>query len=107
MQNKLERPVFNMMEEITKKVVVDLNFQFDNMIIEGLKRKGFEFLNKFQCEDFIRKRCKICEDEKSKERVFYVDDTPFLVEINSYKLPLVEEKDGNFKVTASEIYKYL
>lgn len=53
--------------------------QLDNACIEGLKRKGFEFEHPYELEMFVKERCR-CEDNiHSKEKVYFVDETPFLL----------------------------
>jgi hypothetical protein len=61
----------------------DLNRQLEDSVIEGLKRKGFEFKHKLELETFVKERCR-CEDNVDlKERVYYVDNIPFF--LHNYK----------------------
>lgn len=74
---------FDMANEISNNIHNDLMNQFDDAIIEGLKRKGFEFKNKLKLETFVKERCR-CEDNiYLKERTYYVDDIPFF--LHNYK----------------------
>jgi len=65
---------FNFQNEICGKLSSD----FDSIILEGLKRKGFTFNNRETTEDFIKGRCKKVEHTNSNEHFFLVDGTPFL-----------------------------
>lgn len=80
-------------EEATKRLYSNLHSKFDELFIEGLKRKGFEFDNLIETEEFVKHRC-ICEDNTLKsERIFYVDEVPFF--LHRYKteveIPALDE----------------
>lgn len=82
-----------------------LNKQLEDYFIEGLKRKGFEFKHKAELQAFIKERCR-CEDNISlKQRVYYVDNTPFF--LHNYKhTPSIT--DTEYKITANlGTYDYL
>lgn len=56
-----------------------LNKQLEYYIIEGLKRKGFEFENRMELENFIRSNCR-CEDRPDiKQRTYFANDIPFFL----------------------------
>jgi len=65
-----------------------LNKKLEDLIIEGLKRKGFKFENRHELEQFIKSNCR-CEDRMDiKQRTYFVNDIPFflhLYEINPIK----------------------
>lgn len=64
---------------LNEKMQVELTRKIDDVCVEGLRRKGFEFNNPMEIEAFIKERCR-CEDNiHFKERVYYVDETPFLL----------------------------
>lgn len=61
-----------------RMIAVALAKQMDDVFIEGLRLKGFEFMGRHEVETFVRKRCR-CEDNiELKQRMYYVDDAPFL-----------------------------
>jgi len=66
-------------KEFIKKTIKS----FDNLIIEGLKRKGYEFKNHLELTKFIKERCKCTDNILTNEKVYYVDDTPFF--LHKYK----------------------
>jgi len=61
------------------RISSELNKKLEDYIIEGLKRKGFEFENRLELETFIKNNCR-CEDTlHKKERVYFANDTPFFL----------------------------
>ena len=57
----------------------ELNKKLEDYIIEGLKRKGFEFENRLELETFIKNNCRCEETPHKKERVYFANDTPFFL----------------------------
>ena len=87
----------------------DLNKKLEDYIIEGLKRKGFEFKHKIELEEFVKERCR-CEDNIDlKEKIYYVDNIPFF--LHNYKsepLQMPSITDREYKLTANlGTYAYL
>lgn len=69
------------MHQAAESLAQSINKQIDDALLEGLKRKGFDFTDKQRqdVEEFIKKYCK-CEDNiNHKEKVYYVYDKPFMV----------------------------
>jgi hypothetical protein len=64
--------------EITKTLTEKLINNFENIIIQGLKNKGFEFKNKNELENFIKTRCRKEDYLLKKQAIYFVDDAPFL-----------------------------
>lgn len=91
----MELPKFDFMSEAMNSLYNDLNNQLETAIIEGLKRKGFEFDDKLELELFIKNRCR-CEDNIDlKERVYYIDDIPFFLHKYEIKMdlnPITEDR---------------
>ncbi len=80
-----------------------LNQQLENYIIEGLKRKGFEFQNKSELENFIKSNCK-CEDRTDlNQRTYFVNDTRFLLHCYEVKidLNLIPNYKGEVKMSVN------
>jgi hypothetical protein len=67
------------LENINNKILNGIVASLDNYILEGLKRKGFEFKDRFEIEMFIKENCKVVDNEKLKEKTFYVNKTPFFL----------------------------
>ena len=96
------------MIRLEKQITEKLSNQIDNIIIEGLKMKGFEFENENDLHDFIKQKCS-CEDDLAKQqRVYFVNDIPFL--LHNYEIviePITKENNG-IKISANYgTYKYL
>lgn len=69
------------MHQAADSLAYSINKQIDDAVVEGLKRKGFDFTNapRQDLEEFIKRHCK-CEDNiHHQERMYYVYDKPFLV----------------------------
>lgn len=66
-------------DKIIKEASDQLSVKLDEVIIEGLKRKGFEFYNKHDITHFIKERCESKVFLELKQKVFYVDGNPFLL----------------------------
>lgn len=91
-----------MINKLTDELINDLNNKLDNIIIEGLKLKGFEFCNKSQLENFINQHCMCFDDSINREKTYYVYGEPFL--LHCYALPPLELPliiNGKFEVKAS------
>lgn len=92
-----------------KHLTDNLNEKLEDLVIEGLKRKGFEFKHKIELEAFIKERCR-CEDNiYLKEKVYYVDNKPFF--LHNYKiepLQIPSITDEGCRITANlGAYTYL
>lgn len=53
--------------------------KIDAVCIEGLKRKGFEFKNNLELESFIKTNCRCEHNIATSEKVYFVNDIPFLL----------------------------
>jgi len=95
------------MEEIYHKMLREMLTQVDNVIIEGLKRKGFTFLTRRDLNYFIELRC-TCEDFPHKKlKVFLVDDEPFLHHWYESDAQVKQDEFGETYVTLTHgSYKY-
>lgn len=93
-----------MINEIINQIAKNLSDKFDDLIIEGLKNKGYIFNNRLQTENFIKEYCR-CEDNINiQQRIYYVKDIPFLL----YNYELKIEYGENNSITASSgTYKIL
>lgn len=88
-------------ENITSNLVNDLSNKFDSLLIEGLKRKGFIFSSKEDILSFVKENCR-CEDFKEREeRVYYVNDNPFLLHNYKIDIPVIEQINDNITIRAN------
>lgn len=83
----IDLPNYDIIHDVIGRLHRDLNRQLEESVIEGLKRKGFEFKHPLELEKFVKERCR-CEDNVYlKERVYYVDDIPFF--LHNYKSEII------------------
>jgi len=87
--------------DIIGRLSSELNKKLEDYIIEGLKRKGFEFENRLELETFIKNNCR-CEDTPhKKERVYFANDTPFF--LHKYEIEMTNPitLDGDVKMCSN------
>lgn len=87
---------------IMEKMTGDLNKQMDDVFIEGLKRKGFEFENRVDLETFIKQYVRCADYESLKEKIYFVKDRPFL--LYYYKAEFETPKVEDYSVSVSANY---
>jgi len=76
-------PNYDFINDVISKQIDNLNNEMDKITIDGLKRKGFEFKNMFEMAEFIKSRCKVEDYTNKQERIYFVDNKPFL--LHKYK----------------------
>jgi hypothetical protein len=65
--------------QITIDICTQMAKQQEDLIIEAFKRKGFEFNNRAEMENFIRLNCR-CEDNTDrKQKTYFINDEPFML----------------------------
>jgi hypothetical protein len=115
-QMKLERTNFDLPQDqplliadVIGRLSSQLNKQLEDLWIEGLKRKGFEFENRIELENFIKSNCR-CEDRTDiKQRTYFVNDIPFFLHCYEIDMDLNPiQTDREFKMSANYgLYAYL
>lgn len=99
----------DVISDMISSMCKDLNTKLETYIIEGLKRKGFEFKTRVGLDKFVIERCR-CEDYFDlKQRTYFVDDTPFFFNDYNTEIDLTPiSEDGCIKMNASYgTYSYL
>jgi len=90
--------------DVIGRLSTELNHQLENYMIEGLKRKGFKFKNRFELENFIKSNCR-CEDRTDlKERTYFVNDIPFFLHCYEIKMDLNQITNDKGEVQMSANY---
>ena len=106
--NKIKNDTQSLQMAVTSRLISGLYKKLEDYVIEGLKRKGFEFENKSELEDFFRKRVTRTDNTEFKEHIYYVDSTPFF--LHKYEMiyePITEDNNG-IKMSANYgSYAYL
>ena len=87
----------NIQELALQEIAKGLSNKFDELVVEGLKRKGFEFKNISEAEPFIRENCKCEHYSEEHRRVFYVKDEPFLLHDYKIEIPEIDFTDNGPK----------
>ena len=91
-----------LMADVIGRIYSQLNKQLEDYMIEGLKRKGFEFENRMELENFIKSHCR-CEDRTDiKQRTYFANDIPFFLhcyEIETDLTPI--QTDREIKLSAN------
>lgn len=78
----------NIQELIIKNLTEGLCNKFDDVFLEALSKKGFEFKNRKETEEFIKENVTCIDNLQEKQKVFYVNGVPFL--LHEYKSVLSE-----------------
>jgi len=98
----------NIQEQITKEITQNLSNRFDEIILEGLSLKGIIFGSREEAEAFIRLNCR-CEDKIDlQERIYFVNDIPFL--LHNYEViyePITSNNNGIRMSANWGYYKFL
>ena len=91
-----------LIESVIGRLSSQLNEQLEDYMIEGLKRKGFEFENRIELENFIKSNCR-CEDRTDiKQRTYFVNDIPFFLDCYEIDMDLNPiQTDRGFKMSAN------
>lgn len=90
-------------DNVIGRLSSELNHKLENYMVEGLKRKGFEFKNRMELETFIKSNCR-CEDQTDvKERTYFVNDIPFFLHRYEIKMDLnpITNDIGRVKMSAN------
>lgn len=92
--------IIKMQDSLLDKITNGLTKKIDDYFVEGLRRKGFTFNNPLELEDFIISRC-TCEDNvQTKEKIYFIDNTPFLLQNYNTNIDL-DVKHEDRKITMS------
>ncbi len=98
----------SILSSIKSRLVSELQTKLEYYIIEGLKRKGFEFKNQSDLENFVKTRCKRVDNIKLKECVYYIDNIPFFLHKYEMTCEPITENNNGIKMSASNgLYAYL
>ena len=91
---------------ISKQVADDIANQLDKVIIEGLKRKGYEFASKYHLGEFIKEYGEAQTIEGSNTTVYLVKGEPFLEFTRSERSLDFNPSTTTYSVDYGE-YRYL
>ena len=88
--------------DVIGRLSSQLEKQLEDYMIEGLKRKGFEFENRMELESFIKSNCR-CEDRTGiKQRTYFVNNIPFFLHCYEIEMDLNPiQTDRGVKMSAN------
>lgn len=88
--------------DIASNLYSELDKKLENFMIQGLKRKGFEFKNRVELENFVKSNCR-CEDNVVlKERVYFANNIPFFLHKYQIEMDLNPKiEDNTIKMSAN------
>jgi hypothetical protein len=90
-----------MEKELNLMIINSLNNKLDDLFVEGLKRKGFEFSNKIELMEFIKSNCR-CEDNiVLQQRTYFVNDIPFFLHCYEFIFEPITEDNNGIKMNAN------
>jgi len=96
-------------DDIMGQLSSQLNKQLEDHLIEGLKRKGFEFQNRIELENFIKVNCRSEDKTDIKQRTYFVNDMPFFLhyyEIEMDLCPITTDREIKMSANCGH-YAYL
>lgn len=100
----MQIPNYDIIHDVIGRLSSQLNKQLEDYIIEGLKRKGFEFENRMELENFIKSNCR-CEDRTDiKQRTYFANDIPFFLHCYENEVDLNNLITTNREVNMSANY---
>lgn len=90
----------------TRELADSLQKKFEAAFIEGLRRKGFSFINQNEIESFVSARCHSVSSPDLPFTEYLVDKTPFMRRYKT-EIRMGTGSVGNPIVTAEEKIEYL
>jgi len=98
----------SLLSSVTSRLFSELQTKLEDYIIEGLKRKGFEFENRTDLEEFIITRCECKDNIHFKERIYYADNIPFFLHKYEIIYKQITQDNNGIKMSANYgSYAYL
>jgi hypothetical protein len=102
--NLYKKDSFNIMHETTKKLSQHHYKELENVVIMGLRNKGYYFDNKIHLEEFVKENCKIEDNVNLKEKVYFVKEEPFL--LHKYDFDIKFNQDNRTTTLTASLGSY-
>ena len=94
--------ISNLQQYYTEELALTLKSQLEDVFIEGLKRKGYDFEHRFDLEEFVKRHVRCDDNLQAKERIYYIDNKEFLIHrYNSEQDYTPEFNDKGITISAS------
>lgn len=91
----------SIMSKAVDMISMGLQSKLEDIFIEGLKLKGFEFNGKFELENFVKLRVTKTVNSDKKECIYLIDGIPFLSHNYEIKYEPIIEYKGVFTMSAN------
>jgi hypothetical protein len=96
---------YNIEEQIVLKTIEQMRTKLEELVVEGLRLKGFDFERREELLSFIKINCRL-EQTQQGESIYYINDIPFLLYIYKMELPEVELDVNNQLVIKADYGSY-
>lgn len=90
---------FNARDVALEELRNNLTNKLEQVVIEGLKLKGFVFENKNELVNFVKEHVRIEDNVEYQEKVYYVKDIPFL--LHRYQIVIEPPTEINRSIVMS------
>ena len=99
--------IINLQQQLVSNAIKSLENKIEELYVEGLRLKGYEFFDRYELETFIKTYCR-CEDyQDRKEKIYFVKDIPFLLHKYEIDVVLVNVHQSNSVTVNYGKYTYL
>lgn len=91
---------------ITNKINSDINNKLEQLFLDGLKLKGYEFkdldnpMNKLKLIEFVQRYCSKVVNSSNTEETYTVKGEPFLIHVKpEIRIETYKEINGSIKIS--------
>jgi len=102
METQENNNIYDLEKSILDNIKSKLTKKLDDLIIQGLKLKGFEFKNQIELQDFVKEKCKTIEAKDSSYTIYLVNDIPFLFHYKPETFPQITFEGTEIKSDLGE-----
>lgn len=92
-----------MEEEIINSITENISNKFDDIFLQGLSKKGYNFINKQQATLFVIENCFCAKSLETNQTTYYVKNEPFLLYVEKNEISV---KDNPLSITGVMGYYY-
>jgi len=92
---------FDVPNKMISRILDEFHNRFQQVLIEGLLKKGISIKDKKDLLDFIEKHCRREVYRNNTEHIYYIDNVPFLkfTHDNYVNMPVFD--NGQYRVSAN------
>lgn len=89
----------NIQSIVINELAKKLSDKFEEIFIEGLRLKGFEFDSRQELETFVKENCECIDDFLDGAKYYYINGNPFL--LHKYEIEMPEITNNCTIITAN------